>query len=126
LKFLIDMQLSPALAVWLKQKGHDARHAFEAGLGRASDEEILEAARKEDRVVITADLDFPRLLALVSARGPGLILFRGGDFSEKQIVELMARVLNSIPAEEFPNSLVVVDKKRIRKRRLPIDKYQRN
>jgi hypothetical protein len=40
------MQLSPTLAVWLKQKGNDAKHAFEAGLGRASDEEILEKTRK--------------------------------------------------------------------------------
>jgi predicted nuclease of predicted toxin-antitoxin system len=126
LKFLVDMQLSPALAVWLHQKGNDVKHAFDAGLGRASDEEILEAARKEDRVVITADLDFPRLLALIGAKGPGLILFRGGDFSEKQIVELMTRVLKAIPAEEFATSLIVVDKKRIRKRRLPIDKYLKN
>jgi predicted nuclease of predicted toxin-antitoxin system len=120
LKFLIDMQLSPALAIWLNEKGHNAKHAFEAGLGRASDEEILEEARKEERIVVTADLDFPRLLALLNIDGPGLVLFRGGDFSGNQIIELMTRVLNSIPAAEFPISLIVVDKKRIRKRPLPI------
>ncbi len=69
MRFLIDMALSPALAVWLQQKGNDAKHAFDAGLGRA-------------------------------------------------------RVLISIPAEEFATSLVVVDQKRIRKRRLPIDRDQ--
>jgi predicted nuclease of predicted toxin-antitoxin system len=126
LKFLVDMQLPPALAVWLQQKGNDVKHAFDAGLGRASDEEILEAAIKEDRIVITADLDFPRLLALIGVKGPGLILFRGGDFSEQQVKELMTRVLNSIPADEFATSLVVVDKKRIRKRRLPINKFDKN
>jgi predicted nuclease of predicted toxin-antitoxin system len=124
MRFLIDMQLSPALAVWLEQKGNDAKHAYSAGLGHASDEEILEAARKEDRIVITADLDFPRLIALVGASGPGLILFRGGDFSEKQIIELMTRVMTSLPNEEFAKSLVVIDKKRIRKRRLPINRIQ--
>jgi predicted nuclease of predicted toxin-antitoxin system len=124
LRFLIDMQLPPSLAIWLQQKGNDAKHAFAAGLGRASDEEILEAARKEDRIIITADLDYPRLLALVGAKGPGLILFRGGDYREKQVFELMTRVISSIPTEEFPTSLVVVDKKRIRKRRLPIDRTQ--
>jgi predicted nuclease of predicted toxin-antitoxin system len=36
--------------------------AFAAGLGRASDQELLEAARKEDRIIITADLDYPRQL----------------------------------------------------------------
>jgi predicted nuclease of predicted toxin-antitoxin system len=121
-KFMIDMQLSPGLATWLQKQGNDAKHVFVAGLGRATDEDILESARKEARIVITADLDYPRLLALVGASGPGLILFRGGDFSEKQIIELMKRVLNAISAEEIESSLVVVDKKKIRKRRLPIDR----
>lgn len=104
--------------------GRNAKHAFDAGLGHASDEEILEVARKEERIVITADLDYPRILALLGARGPGLILFRGGDFREHQVVELMTRIIESIPAEEFETSLVVIDKKRIRKRRLPIDIIQ--
>jgi len=120
LKFLVDMQLSPALASWLKQQNHDAIHVYHYGLGQASDEEILEAARKENRVVITADLDFPRLLALIDLKSPGIVLFRGGDFSENQIIGLMTLVLKSIPEEEFETSLIVIDNKRIRKRRLPL------
>ena len=72
MKFLIDMPLSPELVPWLSQKGHDVIHAFQAGLAFSPDEAILEYARKEQRVVITADLDFPRLLALTKAEGPGL------------------------------------------------------
>jgi len=34
---------------------------------------------REVRTVVTADLDYPRLLALAGAAGPGRILFRGGD-----------------------------------------------
>lgn len=49
---------------------------------RATDKELLEIARRQDRIVITADLDFPRLLAQSSTEGPGLILFRGGDYSD--------------------------------------------
>ena len=64
---------------------HDAVHALERRLDRASDEVILERARNEQRVVVTADLDYPRLLALAQAKGPGLILFRGGNYvSEKR------------------------------------------
>jgi predicted nuclease of predicted toxin-antitoxin system len=120
-KFLVDMPLSPAVARWLEQEGHDAVHAYDIGLSHASDEEVLHKAREEERVVVTADLDYPRLLALSGAGGPGLILFRGGDYGEKQIIELMGRVMASIPAPEFSSSVIVVDKKRIRKRRLPIE-----
>lgn len=47
MKFLIDMPLSTGLAIRLMQQGHDAVHAFELGLARASDEAILERAQRE-------------------------------------------------------------------------------
>jgi len=120
-KFLIDMPLSPELAVWLVQQGHDAIHASRVGLERSADPVILERARSEQRVVVTADLDYPRLLALAQAEGPGLILFRGGNYSEQEAVERLARALETIPHEELPTSLVVIEKERIRRRRLPIE-----
>lgn len=121
MRFLVDMPLSPELAVWLVRQGHDAVHALEAGLDRAPDEVILERARNEQRVIVTADLDYPRLLALAQAEGPGLILFRGGNYSEQEAVERLTRALETVPNEELPNSIVVIEKGRIRRRRLPLE-----
>jgi predicted nuclease of predicted toxin-antitoxin system len=75
-KFLVDMALSPDLAIWLRSQGHDAVHAAELALNRAADSEILSMSLDARRVVISADLDFPRLLALAEATGLGLILLR--------------------------------------------------
>ena len=121
MKFLIDMPLSPALAAWFLQRGHDAIHASQVGLNRSSDSAILERARNEQRVVITADLDYPRLLALTKAEDPGLILFRGGNYSEQEVVARLTRVLVPIQHEELPKSIVVIEKARIRRRRLPLE-----
>jgi predicted nuclease of predicted toxin-antitoxin system len=121
MKFLIDMPLPTGLAIWLAQQGHDAVHAFEMGLARASDEAILERAQGEQRVVVTADLDYPRLLALTRAEGPGLILFRGGNYSEEEAVDRLRRALETIPDEELPNSIVIIEKGRIRRRWLPLE-----
>lgn len=46
MKFLVDMPLSPALADWLVERGHDAVHALSVGLERAPDESILERAER--------------------------------------------------------------------------------
>jgi predicted nuclease of predicted toxin-antitoxin system len=119
-KFLIDMPLSPELAVWLRQQGHDAVHAVNVELARAPDVEIVELARREHRVVVTADLDYPRLLALAQSEEPGLILFRGGNYSEQESLDRLERVLETIPNEELPRSIVVIEKGRIRQRRLPL------
>ncbi len=118
MRFLIDMPLSPALATWLRQQGHDALHTAEIGLGRAPDATILERAQNEGRVVITADLDYPRMLSLTQARGPGLILFRGGDYSEPVCIERLVQVFEKVPAQTLDKSIVVVERSRIRLRRL--------
>jgi predicted nuclease of predicted toxin-antitoxin system len=46
LKFLVDMPLSPTLAGWLVQQGHDAIYASQVGLDRASDITIVEHAQQ--------------------------------------------------------------------------------
>ena len=96
MKFLVDMPISPDAARWLIEKGHDATHASDVGLDRAPDLEVLEAARIEDRIVVTADLDYPRLLAITRAEAPGLILFRGGNYSDAEIIDGLSRVFASI------------------------------
>jgi predicted nuclease of predicted toxin-antitoxin system len=120
MRFLIDMPLSAELVDWLLQRGHEAVHAMQIGLDRVSDEALVARARQENRVIITADLDFPRMLALMDAEGPGLILLRGGNYSEAEMRHLLERVLQTVAIDELPRSVVVVDRRRIRRRSLPI------
>lgn len=114
------MPLPPALAQWLTTQGHDSVHAYAVGLDRSTDTEILTRARREARTVVTADLDYPRLLALAGAEGPSLILFRGGDWSEPDVTARMQQILQVISESEMTRSIIVVDRTRVRRRRLPI------
>ena len=116
----VDMPLPPALTRWLAAQGHDAVHADAVGLGRATDRGILTRARQEARTVVTADLDYPRLLALTEAEGPSLILFRGGDWSEPDVTARMQQILHVMGEGEITRSIVVADRTRVRRRRLPI------
>ena len=114
------MPLSPALAEWLVDRGHDAVHAGARGLYRAPDSEILDVAEREARTVVTADLDYPRLLAIARAESPSVILFRDGQWSEADVIRRMAEVLNVLGEAEILGSIVVVDRTSLRRRRLPI------
>ncbi len=90
------------------------------GMSCAADELILAAGTSQARVIVTADLDFPRLFSQLGAAGPGLILLRGGNYSEADSVECLRRVLFAVPHEDLPTAIVVVDRERIRRRWLPI------
>jgi predicted nuclease of predicted toxin-antitoxin system len=121
MKFLLDMPVSALLLDVLHAYGHEGVHAHQIGKDRAPDIELLNIARREDRIIITADLDFPKLLALSLSEGPGIILFRGGNYSDVEMCELLERVLKRVPTEVMENSICVVDKKRIRITRLPLN-----
>jgi predicted nuclease of predicted toxin-antitoxin system len=120
LRFLVDMPVTPDAVPRLQATGHEAVHAAAVGLARASDRQLLDLARGERRIVITADLDYPRLLALEQADGPGLILFRGGSYTDAEMLALLDRVLARSGTLDLEHSIVVVDRRRIRHRRLPI------
>ncbi|AMA55244.1 hypothetical protein BCCGELA001_02460 [Bradyrhizobium sp. CCGE-LA001] len=120
MKFLIDMPLSPALSRWLAESGHDAVHASAIGLHAASDVDIVDYSRREARTIITADLDYPRLIATAGSDGPSLILFRGGDWAEAAVRFRLAEVLSVLTEDEIQSSIVTVDRDRVRRRRLPV------
>lgn len=124
MKFLIDMPASPELIPWLQERGHEAVHALDINLGTASDSTIMQRAIAEERIVITADLDFGTLLAQSGSNTPGVILFRGGNYSETEMRDLVARVLEELQPEVLNHSIAVVDKRRIRVTRLPLKSHE--
>jgi predicted nuclease of predicted toxin-antitoxin system len=119
-KFLIDMPPSPTLAAWLAERGHDAVHAAHLGLHRATDIAIMARAKHEARTVVTIDLDYPRLLAVARASEPSLILFRHGDWSNAEVRKRLGEILAALTEADVVGSIIVVDRDRVRRRRLPI------
>jgi predicted nuclease of predicted toxin-antitoxin system len=120
MKVLLDMPVSATLISVLEAHGHKGVHASQLGLAHASDTELLTIARESEQIIVTADLDFPRLLSLSSASEPGIIVFRGGNYSDTEMRELLDRVLQRVSVETLESSICIVDKKRIRVARLPI------
>jgi predicted nuclease of predicted toxin-antitoxin system len=89
-------------------------------MAQAPDIAILERARDEARTIITADLDYPRLLALGASIEPSLILFRGGNWSDVDVLAHMEMLLDTFVDADFHQCVFVVERNRVRRRRLPI------
>ena len=114
------MPLSPDLATWLRGQGHDAVHAGGLGMHRAADVANMARAAAEQRIVVTADLDYPQLLAISRAIEPSVILFRDGNWSDVDVVLRMHEVLTAVSESDIFNSIVTVERNRVRRRRLPL------
>lgn len=121
MRFLVDQCLPADFAARLTAAGHDAVHVRELGMQRAKDPEVLEAARRDDRVLVSADTDFGMILARTGAARPSLVVFRrtSGRRAGDQAALLVAN-LPEISDALDAGSVVVLEEARIRVRRLPI------
>ena len=120
MKALLDLSLPPKLTKVFAECGYRAFHAHDLGLEQATDLEILSYARKNGQLLVTACQDLPRFLALASAEGPGLILFRGGIYTDAEMGDLIQQVLTGSDALLLDRSICVVDQKQVRVTRLPV------
>jgi len=77
-KFLVDAQLPPALAHWLREAGHEATHVEDAGLRDAEDGEIWTHALENGAVIMTKDEDFAARSTQAST-APVIVWLRGGN-----------------------------------------------
>ena len=78
MKFLIDAQLPPQLAGWLRARGHEAAAVRDAGLRDASDGEIWNHAIMVGAAIITKDTDFAQL-AVQHDNAPAVLWVRCGN-----------------------------------------------
>lgn len=119
MRFLADMGISPGTVQHLCECEHDAIHLREEGLQRLPDKAVLEKARTENRVLLTADLDFGYLLAISGEIMPSVILFRLSDMRPQSLSEHLDRIIE-LHIEEERGQFIVVTDTGIRVRKLPI------
>ncbi len=120
MKFLADMGLARSTVAFLCAQGHDAIHLRDQGLQRLEDDEIIEKARAEGRVILTHDLDFGRIIAVSRVSVPSVITFRLKDMRPAQVNHYLAEVLARFAGQLERGALVSVNERGIRARLLPI------
>lgn len=120
MKFLGDMGISPRTIALLREQGYDAIHLIEENLEKMTDQNILDKARQEERILLTVDLDFAQLLAISGDSLPSVILFRLGNVSREVVNRRLLAILNDYVTELTNGLIISVTDVSIRLRHLPI------
>lgn len=117
LRLLANENFPGPLIRELRQRGHDVSSVKESMRG-ATDREVLEHARKDNRLVVTFDKDFGELAYRARLPvGSGVILFRlSGPSPETDNARALAALESGI---DWSGSFAVVTDERIRVRPLP-------
>lgn len=121
MRFLIDANLSPRVAGWLRDAGNEATHVADHDLLTASDQVILDHALSHGLVIVSADSDFTRMLAVAGARSPSLVLLRSSDHLVPATqADLLIANLPSVVDDLEVGAVVSLSPTRLRVRRLPM------
>ena len=117
---LLDQGLPRSTAMTLRDDGWDVLHVGDIGLSRSSDTEIVEYARKCERVIITLDSDFHTILALANAPDPSVIRIRLEGLKGPDLAALIKRIWSRIELDIKKGAMVSVTHSGIKIRSIPL------
>jgi predicted nuclease of predicted toxin-antitoxin system len=92
MKFLIDANLPQRLAVWLQQNGYDAVHTLSLPMKNSTpDDEIIQLAIKEERIIVTKDSDFWNYLSFYK-----LVMVTAGNIGNDDLLRLFEKNISPL------------------------------
>lgn len=96
MKFIVDAQLPKALSDFLNEKGLNSIHTLEfPEKNKTKDSRIAKIANKEDRIVISKDVDFLESF-LIKKEPRRLIIIRTGNIPNKHLIKIFEENLGTI------------------------------
>jgi predicted nuclease of predicted toxin-antitoxin system len=120
LRLLANMNISPETVKALSEKGIDIVRVSQILPVTSSDREILDLARRENRILVTQDLDFSSLLALGGFDRPSLITLRMSVSDPEVVTRKLLDLLPELQDRLVKGCAVSVDDFSYRVRWLPI------
>jgi predicted nuclease of predicted toxin-antitoxin system len=120
IRLLLDQGLPRSTVRLLADAGWDVLHVGDIGMARSSDSDILDYARREQRVCVTLDADFHSQLAVSGAAGPSTIRIRREGLNGPALAALLQRVWPLIADSVDHGAMVTITERNVRLHRLPI------
>ena len=114
MKFKLDENLPAEAAALLREHGRDVHSVCDERLGGAADPAIAQAAQREQRILLTPDLDFADIRRYPPLSYPGIIVLRLARQHNASVLGMMPRLLEMLRTEPITRRLWIVDESRTR------------
>ena len=114
MKFKIDENLPIDVAVLLGQAGYDAATVIGQALGGSPDEDIALVCPREQRALVSIDMDFADIRAYPPQHYAGIIVLRLKQQDKLTVLQVIAKILPTLATEPLTGQLWIVEDRRIR------------
>jgi predicted nuclease of predicted toxin-antitoxin system len=112
MRFLVDESTGPAVALWLRQQGHQVFSVYDEARGM-DDEKVIQKAFTENWILLTNDKDFGEKVYRDKYSHKGVILLRLEDERSPMKIETIKKLLEGY-SDRLPNQFIVVTEKGVR------------
>jgi predicted nuclease of predicted toxin-antitoxin system len=112
MRFLVDECTGPNVAAWLVQQGHDVYSVYDQSPGD-TDDEVLDRAFQEVRILITNDRDFGELIFREGRSHRGVVFLRLDHERAANKIRVVDLLLAN-HASDLPDRFVVVTETQVR------------
>jgi predicted nuclease of predicted toxin-antitoxin system len=94
-RFLVDAQLPPALALLLDDHGHIAEHITDIGPADTPDRQLWRYALEHRAVIVTKDEDFANMIA-TGVDAPTVVWIRAGNTRRASLLAWFEPLIDQI------------------------------
>lgn len=112
--FKIDENISNLVADFIRNKGHDLHTVYDENLNGKPDRQVITAAGKEKRILLTLDSDFSNIRNYPPEKYAGIIFFRLHSQDNPSVMKAVEKPLALLNSTEITGSLWVVTETEIR------------
>lgn len=110
----LDENVPVDAAELVRAAGYDCHTVYDEALAGAPDLVVAAACAREDRVLVTLDLDFSDVRAYPPGTHPGIVVLRPRTPDRDSTLGLLRRVLPLFSDESIAGRLWIVDTERVR------------
>lgn len=114
MKFKIDENLPVEFVDVLKVVGHKAMTVAEQELQGKVDSEIIDTCSKENRILVTLDLDFADIKLYPPQKYPGFIVLRINHQDKWNLIKVFKNIIPALKQEQIKGRLWIVEETMIR------------
>ncbi|MBK8938272.1 MAG: DUF5615 family PIN-like protein [Polyangiaceae bacterium] len=119
MKLKLDENLPTSAKGRLQHLGFEVDTVLDEGLGGRSDDEVFAAAQREQRLLVTQDLDFSDMRKFAPGTHAGIFIARVPEPDQWQLADFLAAAFGLPEASSWAGCLVVATLTKIRVLRAP-------
>ncbi len=111
-KLYLDQMFGIDVAQALRGEGYDVLRTSETGYARADDQQILQKAISENRILVTLDEHFGDWVVLPLSKHSGVIRLKVHPTTSEKVLNLLMSFLKKHTKDQFQDHLVILSEKR--------------